>query len=261
MKYRLYIDEVGNSDLKASQNPNHRYLNLTGILIDLDHVRDVIFPETEQLKQAFFNSHPDEPIILHRRELVRRLKPFQALNNPELRAKFDEALLDRLTNWNYHVISVTIDKLEHQNQYEVWRYHPYHYCLHILLERYVMFLENEQCVGDVMAESRGGREDRKLKESFTRTYDNGTSYVVKERFQDVLTSKQLKLKNKKSNIAGLQLADLLAHPCNKSIIASRNNQKQPEDFGGKIIDILSKSKYLRNPRNGKIEGWGKKWLS
>ncbi len=26
MKYRLYVDEVGNPDLKASKDSNHRYL-------------------------------------------------------------------------------------------------------------------------------------------------------------------------------------------------------------------------------------------
>lgn len=31
-KYRMYIDEVGNSDLNASENSNHRYLSLTGVI-------------------------------------------------------------------------------------------------------------------------------------------------------------------------------------------------------------------------------------
>jgi len=28
MKYRLYVDEVGNPDMGASEDPNHRYLSL-----------------------------------------------------------------------------------------------------------------------------------------------------------------------------------------------------------------------------------------
>lgn len=35
MKYRLYIDEVGSSDMGASHEPNHRYLSLTGIIMEL----------------------------------------------------------------------------------------------------------------------------------------------------------------------------------------------------------------------------------
>jgi hypothetical protein len=194
MKYRLYIDEVGNSDMGASGNPNHRYLNLTGVIIDLDYVRTVLHPETEALKHKYFDSHPDDPIVFHRRELIRRLKPFQALNDPRLRASFDKDLLEHFSRWDYMVISVTVDKLEHKTRYSVWTYHPYHYCLHILLERYVKFLEGYQQKGDVMAEARGGKEDRKLKDSFTRIFEQGTDYVTAERFQSVLTSRQLKLK-------------------------------------------------------------------
>jgi hypothetical protein len=89
MKYRLYIDEVGNSDLGASEDPNHRYLNLTGVIIELDQVKNSVHPQMEELKERFFNSHPDSPLIFHRREMVRRLAPFQALNDPETRSNFD----------------------------------------------------------------------------------------------------------------------------------------------------------------------------
>lgn len=123
-----------------------------------------------------------------------------------------------------------------------------------------MFLEAEQSPGDVMAEARGGKEDRKLKTSFARIFEQGTDYVKYDRFHAALTSREIKLKQKYNNIAGLQLADLIAHPSHKSILATHQNQKQPEDFGGRIIDILMTSKYLRNPRSGKTEGWGKKWL-
>lgn len=259
MKYRLYIDEVGNSDMGASEDPNHRYLNLTGVIIDLEHVKRVVYPQMEALKQRFFNSHPDEPVILHRREITRQTDRFFILKDPEIRALFDVDLLNYLRDWDYRVISVTIDKLELQKRYQVWTYHPYHYCLHVLLERYVMFLENQNAQGDVMAEARGGKEDSKLKDSFTRIYSQGTQFVDFSRFQAVLTSRQIKLKQKMNNIAGLQLADLLAHPSHKAILASRQRQKAPDDFGGKIADILLNLKYLKSP-SGIIEGWGRKWL-
>ena len=49
MKYRMYIDEVGNSDLGASDNPNHRYLSLTvttNIQVDLR----ITLPNLESLR-------------------------------------------------------------------------------------------------------------------------------------------------------------------------------------------------------------------
>ena len=42
----------------------------------------------------------------------------------------------------------------------------YHYCLALLLERFTFFLEQKQVRGDVMAESRGGKEDKRLKLHF-----------------------------------------------------------------------------------------------
>jgi len=47
MKYRLYTDEVGNPDLKCSEHEDHRFLCLTGIIADLDYVREVLYPEFE----------------------------------------------------------------------------------------------------------------------------------------------------------------------------------------------------------------------
>ncbi|MFZ4661805.1 MAG: DUF3800 domain-containing protein, partial [Caldilineaceae bacterium] len=75
MKYRLYIDEVGNSDLDASSDPNHRYLSLTGVICELGYVQATLFPALETLKQRYFGSHPDEPICLHRKELVNHRYP------------------------------------------------------------------------------------------------------------------------------------------------------------------------------------------
>ncbi len=40
LKYRFYIDEVGTADLEASlHNPNHRYLSLTGLIMELEYVK------------------------------------------------------------------------------------------------------------------------------------------------------------------------------------------------------------------------------
>ena len=259
MKYRLYVDEVGNPDLKASTDPNHRYLSLTGIIFELEYVRSTVFPAIESLKSRYFNSHPDEPLILHRKELVNKRYPFHNLRNPLVEAAFNKELLHLLKNLDYVVITTVIDKLEHQHRYAVWRYDPYHYCLAVLVERYVLWLETHQAEGDVMAESRGGKEDRRLKASFERLYQEGTDYVPPAKFARFLTSKQLKVKPKSNNIAGLQIADLIAHPSFKATLARRSKKPLPANFGGQIAQILEAKKYYRSP-SGKIDGWGRKWL-
>ena len=79
VKYRIYVDEVGNPDLESSDNPNHRYLSLTGVILELDYVQTTLHPQLEALKLKHFRPHPDEPIILHRKEMIHAVEPFAAL--------------------------------------------------------------------------------------------------------------------------------------------------------------------------------------
>ena len=183
------------------------------------------------------------------------------LRNPEVKEQFNEALLSALTHWEYQVITVVIDKKEHRDRYEVWHYHPYHYCLSILLERFVLFLRHNGYSGDVMVEARGGREDKKLKDSYIQLYRHGTDYIPPERWQERLTSRELKVKPKKANIAGLQLADLIAHPSRREILIE--NQLLVDNrlvFGDQISAILRQNKYYRHAQTGQISGYGKKLL-
>ncbi|MDP8240467.1 MAG: DUF3800 domain-containing protein [Candidatus Hatepunaea meridiana] len=246
MKYRIYIDETGNPDLNSSDNPNHRFLCLTGVIFELEYVRSVVNPEIESLKIKYFRSHPDEPVILHRKEILKAQRPFGALRDEKIRRKFDRDLLNALKKWEYSVISICIDKKKHKETYRTWRYDPYHYCLAVMLERFVFFLNRNNYKGDVLAESRGGKEDKRLKDAFIRLWNNGTDYVNPEQFQNALTSKELKIKLKANNITGLQIADLLALPSRNEILNENNllMGKEIAPFSKKIIHLLQ-GKYDR----------------
>jgi hypothetical protein len=257
----MYIDETGNSDEKASADPNHRYLSLTGVILDLDYVDKTLFPALEGLKREYFGSHPDEPIVLHRKELVNKRPPFEALQDAGTEARWNDAILGLLESTEFVAITAVIDKLEHLQRYTVWRYDPYHYCLAVLVERYALWLGKHAAMGDTMAESRGGNEDRRLKDSFERLVaERGSDYMKPGDLLPRLTSRQLKVKPKANNIAGLQIADLIAHPSFRATLARRSNQSLADNFGGRIAALLEASKYDRNPRNGSVWGWGRKWL-
>ncbi|MFH1943680.1 MAG: DUF3800 domain-containing protein [bacterium] len=253
MKYRMYVDEVGNPDLNSSDNQNHRFLSLTGVIVDLKYAGNTLHTQMEELKTRYFHSHPDDPVTLHRKELLNAKPPFEALEDPINRKNFDRELLRFLEAWEYTVISICLDKKTHRETYKTWRYDPYHYCLALLLERFVFFLEQYQAFGDVLAESRGGKEDRRLKTSFMKLWEEGTQFVEPSRFQNVLTSRQLKIKSKTNNIAGLQLADLIAHPSRNELLKHNNFlDKDISPFGKKL------SKYFkRNIIKGKVDFMGK----
>jgi hypothetical protein len=103
-KYRIYIDEVGNNDLKSSDDPNHRYLSLTGLIFDLNYVKNVVHPQLEALKQKYFPHHPDEPIILHRKELVNKKYPFKSLKDKTIEENFNSDLLKLLDELDYLIV-------------------------------------------------------------------------------------------------------------------------------------------------------------
>lgn len=245
--------------MKATEDPSNRYLSLTGVIFELNHVDNAAFPALEKLKRDYFHHHPDEPIILHRSKILMQTPPFHPLRNPVKEKAFYHDLLQILRTLDYTVITAVIDKWEHKQQYTAWQFDPYHYALTMIIERYVQWLKRKSAVGDVMAESRGGKEDRRLKASFDRVYEKGTDYVSAEDFAAVLTSHELKVKPKISNIAGLQVADLIAHPSYRAVLAWHDKQALGAFWGVEIAQLLINTKYLRSP-SGKIDGWGRKWL-
>lgn len=255
--YRVFIDEVGNHDVKSSEHPNHQYLGLTGVIMRLEYERNQFTAAMDTIKAVTFGT-PN--VVLHRREMLDATPPFQALQSPEVRGHLDTMLLKLLAEGTYRVFTVVIDKKEHLKKYVVWRFHPYHYCLTVLLERYVQFLDRMKQVGDILTESRGKKENMQLERAYRYIYENGSAHVPKQIFQERLTSGELKIKPKIANVAGLQFADLIASPSCRSLICERTGVLMTARFGQDVEAILRKSKYLRRPSDGEISGWGKKWL-
>ena len=245
-KYRMYIDETGNTDLNHTDDPNHRFLSLTGVIVDLGHIRETVHPEMEALKVRYFDSHPDEPVIFHRKEMVNRKRPFANLRDMRVEYAFNQDLLKCLREWEYRVVTVCLDKKNHVETYGAWVRDPYHYCMAILLERFNFWLNRRRSKGDVMAESRGGGDDRRLKKAFLDIWESGTNYVAREQFQRTLTSKNLKIKPKAANISGLQLADLIANPSRCEILDENGLLGRAlGTFTQAIIEAL-KTKYDRD---------------
>lgn len=109
----------------------------------------------------------------------------------------------------------------------------------------------------MLAESRGGTEDTKLKEAYRLLHSGGTQFRGSQFFQKVLTSREIKLKPKSSNIAGLQVADLLAYPVKQKILVENKIISSLDDFNNEICGVIH-SKYNRHVYNGRIFGYG--WI-
>jgi hypothetical protein len=261
--YRIYIDEVGNHDMnvRTVTDPNQQFLTLFGIAVERKHMLDVVQPEMNEIKRHYFQYDPDEPIIFHRKDIVRMRKQFRSLWDAEKRKQFGDTMLDAYERWQYVAIVVTIDKKAHLAQYGEWHHPPYVYCLKVLMERYVLFLRSRRATGDAMIEARGKREDHALAQAYNTFFLTGSSYVSAETWQTHLTTKRLKINPKRDNIAGLQLADLLAHAAHYDLLQEHGLvATQTAEYGQEITRILRQSKYHRSYQ-GKIAGFGMKILT
>jgi hypothetical protein len=254
--FRLFVDEVGHGSMKFSDHPNERYLSLTGIIMPIANEAGKFANDLNALKANVFGN---TDIILHRTEIVRKEPPFDCLTDTARCAQFDSAILTLLRDSAYRVITVVIDKKEHKSRYRVWQAYPYHYCLMALMERYVMLLQGIGSSGHVMAESRGEKDNRTLQDSYARLYSKGTDWVGFRLFQESLTTRELKIRDKRANIPGLQLADLIANPSMWSLICERTETQMNSPFGTQVVEILRRFKYRRK-FNGQIAGIGTKWL-
>lgn len=255
-RHRLYLDESGDHVFRETIEPAHRFLCLLGCWFR--NPAYLQFHEAlEAVKTRHLPNHPDEPVVLHREDMINARKAFKVLRDDDKRAAFDQDLLDVVKSADFQVMAVVIDKAALRGKYGDAAAHPYHLGLGFLLQRYAGYLNHINRVGDVVAESRGGAEDSLLKESYSRVYSRGIWGVTNANyFQSALTSGELKLKPKTANIAGLQLSDLLGHPTKMWVLKHYHIvEGDLAPFSRRIMQIVH-SKFNRHMYKGTIEGYG-----
>jgi hypothetical protein len=257
-RHGLFVDESGDHvfhDEVTLQQPSHRFLALLGCWFSSSPYSEFNSALVD-LKRRHFSRNPDQ-IVLHREDIINCRGPFACLRDEVKRRDFDDDLLAIVERADFRFFVVVIDKLKQKRSYEnVW--HPYHTALNFLLQRYCGFLNNvARSRGDVTAESRGGREDRLLKESYERLYARGDRFHSSGWYQQGLTSKALKVKPKMANVAGLQLADILAHPVKQQVLVDEGMIPDPGPrFASRVVHAVQ-AKYNRNVQTGSIEGYGR----
>jgi hypothetical protein len=255
-RYRLYLDESGDHVYREVEDIPHRFLCLLGSWFQNPDYLE-FHNSLERLKAQHFGHHPDDPVVLHREDMINRRKAFKVLRDDNVRNQFDRDLLEVISKAQFSVVAVVIDKLALRTAYGEQAAHPYHLAMGFMLQRYAGYLNHMNRVGDVMAEARGGVEDRLFSDSYTRIYERGTWMTEASFFRAALTSRQLKLKQKSANISGLQLADVLCHPV-KQYVLRQYGFVGPEEIGdfAKQLHLIVAKKFNAHLYDGRIEGYG-----
>jgi hypothetical protein len=254
-RYRLYLDESGDHVFRDVSQLAHRFLCLLGCWFRTEQYLQ-FQRELENLKATHLPHHPDEPVVLHREDMLNARGAFKDLRDDAKRAAFDSDLLACIEKAEFRVVAVLIDKQALIEAYGDGAAHPYHLALGFMLQRYAGYLNHIGRAGDVMAEARGKVEDRLLKDSYERVFRQGVWMTNVQVFQAALTSSQLKLKPKSANVAGLQLADLLGHPV-KQWALKRYGILADElaPFAQRLTRIVE-PKFNRHLYDNRLDGYG-----
>ena len=219
---------------------------------------DVLTQQLNDLKMKYFKS---TDIILHRREIISAKSPFEALKDDATRSSYNADILHVISELRYGVISIVIDKKALVDRYTLLRAQdPYALALEYLMQRYQYWMQGYSkrygsVTGDIVAESRGGKEDRITKDTYRLIYE-GQGYNKLKDASQYYSSREIKLRKKKANIAGLQFVDLLSHPARRYILSQNHlaHNLKPTSFEQTVVEILVKEKFRRH--NGTIDGYG-----
>lgn len=259
-RFRLYLDESGHDSYTQIDDPNRRYLALLGVWFPRSSDYGNFAESMDRMKHDVFGRND---IVLHRWDIINRKGPFAVLRESDKRRRFDDGLCRLVGDSGYKLVCVVIDKKVHRDRYAAPK-QPYHYCLEAMLDRYCGWLNYVASVGDVAAEARGKREDRALMAAYQEVFENGTMmfpYPNCTMHRKTLTSREIKIKPKKDNIHGLQLADLLAHPVKQDcLIETGCWEDTPRPFARQLLAACS-DKFNQNRYQRKLWGYGKVLLS
>jgi len=194
----LYLDETGDHGLSFIDH-NFPIFLLCGCLfsqIEMENMEKKV----NLFKQKYFNT---SNVILHSREIRKCEGSFQILFDLNLKAKFYEDMNLIIKNYKFKIIGVGINKEEYIKRYGKSAKDPYALSLSFIIERLIFYLDelNKEAEVEIIAEKRGGKEDKKLLSQFNSTLDLGKYYISSDRLKKKI--KKFEFKFKKDNIIGL----------------------------------------------------------
>ena len=207
--YVVYVDESGDHSL-ASIDADYPIFVLAFCIFHKRHYSEKIIPAVEKLK---FNYFGHDSVVLHENDIRKQKGDFAFLSHRPRRDEFVAQLSGIMVQSNFILIACVVDKLR-LGRSEGTASNPYHIALDACLQRLHDFLTEkgqQNLQTHVVVECRGKKEDRELELEFRRICDGDSTLSRPLPFSVVFA-------DKKTNLVGLQLADLVARPVGLSYI-------------------------------------------
>ena len=177
-------------------------------------------------------------IVLHTADIARNRNGFEGLQNAEVRARFYDELNFLMSELRYSVVACAVRKEAYFARYGANAIDPYRLGLRVMVELLCDAVGSVTGGGAIVAERRGEFLDEDVERTWEILRTRGSLYADADVIRDRIQC--LELGDKKDNIAGLQLADLVVTPIGRHILGKPDN----EDW--RIVE----QKFRRGPDGG-----------
>lgn len=236
-RYIAFFDECGDHSLTKIDKDFPLFLLCT-VIVEREVYATQIIPTISAFKLRYF-AH--EGINLHSREIRKADGPFNILQHQTVRQSFLADLSKVMAKLPFTLFITAIQKNDYVKRYGLEARNPYDVALEYSFERILHFMEScGETQLPVIAEARGQQEDDALRASFHKLMTQGTYYNSAERFQKLICPISFRRKN--DNIAGIQVADLCAHPTARHLL-------KPEGYN-QAYDVVRPHIYTAGNVNG-----------
>ena len=223
--YLVFADESGDHGLE-SIDPNYPVFVLAFCILHKGDYVDSVTPAMQRFKLKHFGH---DNVVLHESDIRKDAGAFSFLRSAARKAAFLEELTRLVADAPLTLICTVIRKEALKQRY-VRPENPYHVALGFGLERVHHFLRTMGGASQtthVTVERRGRREDQELELEFRRVCDGANFNCEKFPFQLVFA-------DKRANLAGLQLADLIARPVGMRILRPSQPNRAFDAVEGKL---------------------------
>jgi len=216
----LFLDESGDHNLIVL-DPQYPVFVLGGVIVDKQYAEGAMTERMQQFKRELFGR---DDLILHTADIARNKNGFEQLRDQGFRQRFYDGLNTLMRELEYQVVACAIKKDAHLARDGVAALDPYLLSLDILVERFCYEIGSRAAGGLIVAEKRNPTLDHELELAWLNLKIQGTRHLQATEIERRIAS--LNTRDKRENISGLQLADLVVSPIGRFVMGKTSM----EDF-------------------------------
>lgn len=235
----MFLDESGDHSL-VKIDQSYPMFVLAGCIFDVDYIEE-LEKRVNILKLKYFGK---TDVILRSYDIRKQKREFSCLIDSQFRQKFYDDLNQLISQLDFSIIAVAINKLKLKKLYSDPD-NPYNLCLQFILERSMMYLGKTQEKIMFRIESRETHNDQKLATEYENFRNNSNTFFLQEERISKLID--LSFNQKSQNVAGMQLADLVAYPIGKWVLDQNKDNPSFRVISSKVHN-----------KNGQILNYGLK---